>query len=102
MRGWSSGGRWRPRLVAVVVGVDERAGGVGAATVTIQNFEFHPGTLTVKAGARVTLQNMDTATHTATGVNGEFNTMSLAPGTSMTVTLGNPGTVQYRCNIHQT
>lgn len=69
-----------------------------AKTVDIRNFAFHPGTLTVKRGARVSFTNSSGVTHTASG--SAFDTKRIAPGKTVTVTLGKRGTFAYHCKIH--
>ena len=80
------------------------AGGAGAtqaAAVEISGFAFHPATVTVQAGAKVTWTNSDKAPHTATGVGGtSFDTGTLERGQSGTVTLAEPGTYRYFCRFH--
>ena len=75
------------------------AGG-GSDAVTIDNFKFAPATLNVKAGAKVTVTNNDSTTHTATADGGAFDTGDLDPGASKTITLSKPGTYAYHCQIH--
>jgi plastocyanin len=72
----------------------------GADTVTIQNFKFGPATLNVKTGAKVTVTNSDSTTHTATADGGAFDTGDLDPGSSKTITLSKAGTYAYHCTIH--
>jgi len=72
----------------------------GADTVTIQDFKFGPATLTVKPGAKVTVTNSDSTTHTATADGGAFDTGDLDPGSSKTITLAKAGTYAYHCQIH--
>ena len=73
-----------------------------SGAVTIKGFAFEPGVVKVKAGSTVTFTNRDQATHTATADDGSFDTKSLKPGASKTVTLGKVGTVTYHCSIHPT
>jgi plastocyanin len=69
-------------------------------TITIQDFKFGPATLTVKHGAKVTVANSDSTTHTATADGGAFDTGDLDPGASKTITLSKAGTYPYHCQIH--
>jgi plastocyanin len=74
----------------------------GGNAVTIQGFAFHPSTLTVKAGTKVTFTNEDSAPHTATSQGGTtLDSGDLAKGQTYTVTMSTPGTYHYICNIHQ-
>jgi plastocyanin len=72
----------------------------GHATVTIKNFMYHPMVLTVTAGTKVTFHNEDDTAHTATALNGGFNTGTVKPGKSSTVTLRKVGTDKYHCLFH--
>jgi plastocyanin len=77
--------------------------GATAATgdaVDIKNFAFAPATLNVKQGATLTFTNDDQAPHTATADNKSFDTGTLNPGDTKTVTFKAPGTVAYTCAIH--
>jgi plastocyanin len=69
-------------------------------TVTIKDFKFGPATLNVKQGAKVTVTNSDSTTHTATANEGAFDTGDLDPGASKTITLSKPGSYAYHCQIH--
>ncbi|PWU24086.1 amidase [Candidatus Cerribacteria bacterium 'Amazon FNV 2010 28 9'] len=68
--------------------------------VTIQNFAFGPATLTVKAGTTLTWTNKDSMAHTATADDGTFDTESIAPNTSKSITFNTPGTFAYHCSVH--
>lgn len=69
-------------------------------TVTIQNFSFGPGTLTVSAGTTVNWINSDSVTHTVTAMDGSFDSSNLAPGQQFSFTFATPGTYSYHCSIH--
>jgi plastocyanin len=69
--------------------------------VTISNFKFSPGTVTVKSGTRVNVTNNDSTAHTATSNDGSsFDTGDIDPGSSKTITVSKPGTYAYHCTIH--
>lgn len=70
-----------------------------AKSVSIVNFAFKPGALTVKRGARVAFTNTSDTTHTATK-GGSFDTKRIAPGKSKTVQFNQRGTFSYHCKIH--
>jgi plastocyanin len=70
----------------------------GARSVDISHFAFHPPTLKIKRGARVTFANSQNVTHTASG--GSFDTKNIAPGSSVTVRFARKGTFAYHCKIH--
>jgi plastocyanin len=66
--------------------------GGGRSAVGISNFAFKPATVTVKRGARITVSNRDSAAHTATADDGHsFDTGTVDPGSSKTITLPRPG-----------
>jgi plastocyanin len=85
--------------------MDGSGGAANGTTITIKNFAFSPSTLTVSPGAKVTVHNDDSATHTVTAVSphsGAFNTGDIAPGETATFTAPSaPGTYAYICIIHQ-
>lgn len=71
------------------------------ATIRIQSFAYTPPVLTVRAGETVSVENMDSTTHTVTG-NG-FNTGNVAGGTTDTFSAPMaPGTYPYTCAYHAT
>jgi len=74
----------------------------GTDTVVIKNFEFMPMSLTVKAGALVSVHNEDSTTHTLSASNGAFTTGDIAPGATKTFTVpSKPGRYSFDCQIHQ-
>lgn len=72
----------------------------GHATVSISMFAFKPATLVVAPGTRITFTNHDMTAHTATTVKRGFDTGTVNPGQSVTVTLSAPGTYTYYCEFH--
>lgn len=77
---------------------------VGGSKITIQNFQFSPSSLTVKAGDTVTFTNMDSVAHTIVSDDGTtFDTGSLAQGQSNSFTAPTKlGTYAFHCSIHPT
>ncbi|WP_232248533.1 cupredoxin domain-containing protein [Streptacidiphilus rugosus] len=75
----------------------------GAAQITISNFAFQPGDLTVAPGATVTVVNHDSTAHTVTASGGGgFDTGHINGGASGTFTAPTkPGSYPYICTIHQ-
>ena len=69
-----------------------------AKGVSIKGFAFHAAATHVKKGTKVTFSNKDGVTHTATGR--AFNTGSIAPGKSKSVTFAKKGTFAFHCSIH--
>ena len=70
-------------------------------TVTIDNFFFTPGTVTVKAGTTVTWTNRDDIPHGIASSNNAFKrSVALDTDDSFSFTFATPGTYQYFCYIH--
>jgi plastocyanin len=73
----------------------------GHVGVAIQSYAFKPAVLTVRAGTRVTFTNRDATAHTATSTRaGVFDSGTVAPGQSASVTLTKPGIYSYYCQFH--
>ncbi|MFD6988347.1 cupredoxin domain-containing protein [Streptomyces sp. NPDC059943] len=74
----------------------------GGTQVTIDNFKFQPAALTVAPGAKITVVNEDTTTHTLTATKGAtFDTGDLAPGRRVTITApSKAGDFPWDCTIH--
>ena len=71
-----------------------------AAAITIEGFAFG-GTTVVSPGQSVTVENLDSAPHTVTAVDGSFDTGTIDGGGSTTLTLPTePGTYEFFCAIH--
>jgi plastocyanin len=69
-----------------------------ATTVVIHNFAFSPGSIKVKPGQKVKVENMDSVAHTLTSTTGKFNTGDIAPGKTVTFTAPKTaGRYPYRC-----
>jgi plastocyanin len=71
-------------------------------SVTIQNYAFSPGTLTIKVGGNVTWTNKDNVNHQPKSDTGLFESSPLAYGQSYTYQFTSPGTYNYSCAIHST
>jgi len=74
----------------------------GPVTIDIKDFKYAPPAVTVKAGAKVTWVNKDSAPHTATTKTGpaEFDTGTLKQSDTKTVTLSKAGRYAYYCAFH--
>ena len=73
-------------------------------TIVIQNFMFHPASLTVAPGTTVTIRNEDSVTHTLTDKSDPklFSTGDVpAHGTKTIKAPGKAGSYTYICMIHQ-
>jgi plastocyanin len=73
---------------------------VEASPTDITSWAFQPAEVTIPAGQSVTWKNSGSLAHTATATGGQFDTGSLGPGESKTVTLSTPGTIAYQCTPH--
>lgn len=77
---------------------------VGATTagtmVKIVDFGFDAAAVTLKAGATVMWTNTGKTTHIVTPDDSSFDSKPVAPGATVSVTLGKPGTYRYHCSIH--
>ncbi len=69
-------------------------------TVSIRNYSYHPTTLTVTIGAKVTFTNRDQTSHTATSTKTAFDTGTVTPGHSAAVVFTKPGIYTYYCQFH--
>ena len=105
------------RMLGLIVGVLLLVAGCGASggsapapttaaatpdRIVIKNFMFSPMSITVAPGAKISVTNQDTATHTLTATGKAFDSGDIAPGKTVTVTApAKPGTYDYLCDIHQ-
>lgn len=63
-------------------------------------YAFSPVTLTIRHGAALTVTNTTAAPHTVTADGGAFNSGTVNPNTTITMTFSTPGTYPFHCNIH--
>lgn len=81
-----------------------QAGGAAPAhstSVAIKSYAFHPATILVTKGAKITFTNQDQTAHTATSTQaGVFDTGTLKPAASKTITFTKAGTYTYYCQFH--
>ena len=68
--------------------------------VSIANFEFDPAVTKVSGGTAVAWRNDDSAPHTVSATDGSFDSDTLDPGKDFSFVFDEPGTYDYRCNIH--
>jgi plastocyanin len=71
-----------------------------SGAVSIKDFSFQPGSISVAVGSTVTWTNDDTTGHTVTADDGSFDSGTLAPGATFSNTFSTAGTFAYHCNIH--
>lgn len=76
------------------------ASAIPARTVSINNFAFNPGNLSVNVGDTVTWINNDSTNHTVTSSTNAWASRTLTPGQSFTHTFTQPGSFSYTCTIH--
>ncbi len=84
-----------------VAGADRAAAG-RTYSVTIEGVQFHPQTLTVHRGDRITWTNKDPFPHTVTAVAKLFDSKPLAAETSWTYVASRRGEYPYTCTLHPT
>jgi amicyanin len=87
--GDESGVRSEPKAVAAASG-----------SVTIADFSFTPGTITIDVGDTVTWNNNGPTPHSATANDGSFDTGILRKGQSGSHTFAQAGTYSYICTPH--
>lgn len=68
--------------------------------VAIQGFAFVPANLTIAAGDTVVFTNADGAPHTATALNGAFDTGRLRRNQAGEITVSAAGSYEYKCLFH--
>ena len=77
------------------------SGAAGAKAVTIKDYIYKPGSITVPKGTTVTFTNRDSTPHTATSKeSGVFESGSIETGKAGEVTLEKTGTFAYYCLFH--
>ena len=72
----------------------------GGAKVSIANFAFTPGEITIAPGESVTWTNDDGAPHGLEYNDGAKGVDPLLPGSSFTRRFDQPGTYEYNCSVH--
>jgi LPXTG-motif cell wall-anchored protein len=70
------------------------------ASVSIVDFDFQPGDVTISPGETVTWTNNGDAPHTSTADGGEWDSGTLNPGDSFSHTFNDEGLFSYHCSIH--
>lgn len=70
--------------------------------IQVENMEFHPPSLTVARGDRITWVNKDLFPHTATADSHEFDSQQIAPQASWTYVAEKLGDYPYVCTYHRT
>jgi plastocyanin len=70
----------------------------GATAQNVQHYQ--PGPARVAPSSHVTWNNKDSAPHTATALDGSFDTGTIQPGELGSATVPAQGTIPYHCTIH--
>lgn len=68
--------------------------------VSIVDYAFEPGDITVHVGDPITWTNDGGRAHTVTSDNGELDSGSIGPGEAYGHVFEQAGTVEYHCTIH--
>ena len=68
--------------------------------IDISGMAFSESTITISIGDIITWTNQDSAPHSATADNGEFDSGALNNGESFTFIFNTVGTYTYHCSIH--
>lgn len=87
---------------------DDATTAAGGTTIAVESISFPPST-SVTAGEPVTFDNQDTVAHTVTSGTPDDATsedaglfdQDLPAGGEVTITVEEPGTYRYFCEIHQ-
>jgi len=79
---------------------EPKAVAAASGSVTIADFSFTPGTITIDQGDTVTWANSGPSAHSATSTNGAFDTGILQDGGSGSHTFDQAGTYSYVCTPH--
>jgi 3',5'-cyclic-AMP phosphodiesterase len=78
-----------------------KAVALGPTEIGIDNFQFSPPTLTVKAGTKVTWINNDDVPHLIVNVQNKFRQSPvLDTDQRFSTTIAKPGTYKYFCSLH--
>jgi plastocyanin len=81
---------------------EEMSGEMGGeeVSITIADFAFQDGSMTVSPGTTITWTNEDGAAHTVTAEGGAFDSGNLNSGDTFSFTFEEPGTYNYFCQYH--
>lgn len=73
---------------------------VRSAEVEIEDFAYRPDPVTIEEGGKVIWKNRDSVPHTATAVDGSFDTGTIEEDKLKSETFKQAGTYEYVCSIH--
>ncbi|MFL5781992.1 MAG: plastocyanin/azurin family copper-binding protein [Thermoleophilaceae bacterium] len=75
--------------------------GSGPPSIGMKDLRFHPASLSVKVGQKVTWKNEDTVDHNVTAKSGaKFMSQAFGGGGSYSYTPRSAGTIKYVCTLH--
>jgi plastocyanin len=70
-------------------------------SVSMKGLRFHPASVTVRAGEKVTWTNDDTVDHNVTATKGaKFKSQAFGAGKTYSFTPRKAGTIKYVCTLH--
>ncbi len=72
----------------------------GRLVVEIKDLKFTQNPLKIRVGQSVTWINRDAFSHTATALDGSWDTGLIPPGEEFSITFDTPGTYDYKCTPH--
>ena len=84
----------------------EKPAAGGGAEVSLENIQFNPKDITVKAGETITFTNKESVPHDVhkqSGPGGDFASGpdgGMQQGDTFKLTLDKPGTYNYVCHVH--
>jgi len=70
------------------------------SAIAIASFKYSPESTSVASGAKITVDNRDTAEHTITADDNSFDSGTVAAGGTKTFTVSRAGTFKYHCAFH--
>jgi plastocyanin len=85
---------------------DSGGGAGGGVSVSLQNIQFNPSDVTIKAGQTVTFTNDESVphdVHKSSGPGGDFASGpdgGMQQGDTFKLKLDQPGTYKYVCHVH--
>ncbi len=90
-----------PAIAALpLLAISARRARAATHQVEIKGFAFSPASLNVAVGDSVVFTNRDSAPHTATALDGSFDTGTIRRNKAVQVTISAAGTHGYRCKFH--
>jgi len=80
---------------------EESTSSPSTQAVTIQDYTYKPARITVTKGTTIDFTNKDSTAHTATSTDsGIFESGSIQPGKTGSITLNKAGTFAFYCAFH--